>query len=519
LIAEEPMTSPGDRAVLARPGGAAAEAAAGRPGFDPGPAWMRLLPPLATLAVMLWGITWPSYWRDEAATLSAVQRPFGNLVRLLGNVDSVHGAYYLTMWPLAQLFGTGELVMRLPSAIAMAGAAAAVAALGRRLVSPRAGLAAGLTFAVLPQISFYGQDARPYALTTALAAAASYLLVRVLDGSAHRRRWLAGYAACIAVLGIVDIFGLLLVVAHAVTVVLRWWRGTDREAARAVTAGWLAAVILACLAASPVIVLGYVQRTQNSWLTSPGLGGLTGLHELIGPWLMTAAAGAVVGCGLLLPALAGGRARLRQRWPPPLPSLCVPWLLVPPGILLAVSAFSPFYTFRYIVFCAPAGALLVGAALAALSQALPGRRKLAGWIVGVAAFAAIAVLGLGGQLGARAPGGHGDDIREVDEIIAATMHPGDAVLYATQVNLVAYRYGLSQLRDIAQAQTPVQSATLVGTDLPAAVVRQRIALAPRLWVVGLHHPQNLALVKGLGLEKVRSWQIGDIWMVLYAHQR
>jgi hypothetical protein len=36
--------------------------------------WVLAVPPAVTLAVMLWGITAPSYWRDESATLSATSR-------------------------------------------------------------------------------------------------------------------------------------------------------------------------------------------------------------------------------------------------------------------------------------------------------------------------------------------------------------------------------------------------------------------------------------------------------------
>jgi len=132
----------GTRAALAQAARAGAKRGeAGQAGFDPGPAWMRVLPPVVTFVIMLWGITGASYWRDEAATMSAVQRSFGNLLQTLGNIDAVHGAYYILVWPLVRIGGTGELVTRLPSAVAVAGAAAAVAALGRRLVSPRAGLA------------------------------------------------------------------------------------------------------------------------------------------------------------------------------------------------------------------------------------------------------------------------------------------------------------------------------------------------------------------------------------------
>src|ERR1700691_3078317 len=105
--------------------------------------------------------------------------------------------------------GFGGMETPPPSAAAMPCAAAVVVAIGRRLISPWAGLASGLVFAILPEVSLYGQDARPYAIVVALAALASYLLVRVMDAGADaRHRWLIGYALSIAALGIVDIFGL-----------------------------------------------------------------------------------------------------------------------------------------------------------------------------------------------------------------------------------------------------------------------------------------------------------------------
>src|SRR5262249_38313384 len=68
-------------------------------------------------------------------------------------------------------------------------------------------------------VSWFAQDARSYAFVTALAVAASYLLLQVLD-SGGQRRWLAAYAAGLVVLGLFNIFSLLLVPAHAVTVAL-----------------------------------------------------------------------------------------------------------------------------------------------------------------------------------------------------------------------------------------------------------------------------------------------------------
>jgi mannosyltransferase len=532
------VTSPSTQPVVS--GGQAARAGskrgpkrgeARRAGFEAGPRWMMALPPAVTFVIMLWDITGASYWRDEAATMSAAQRPLGNLLQTLGNIDAVHGAYYLLIWVVVRLGGPGELVTRFPSALAMAGAAAAVAALGRRLISPRAGLASGLVFAVLPEVSLYGQDARPYAIVVALAALASYLLVRAMQADVGaRHRWLTGYALCLAALGIVDIFGLLLIPAHAVTVALRYLRADDtpgtagggeaagtggaagageagtRQAARSLALGWLAAAVAGTVLASPVLALGFVQRGTLSWLTPPGLGAVTGLHQLVGPALMADVVVLVAAAGIVVSALAG-RDRLRASWPGSLLALCLPWLILPPAILLIGSLITPLYTLRYVLLCMPAIALLAGAGLAAL-----------GWVAGTAALVVIALLGVPAQLQARGPDGHGDNVRQADRIVARNMRPGDAVLEFKAENFAqAYPYGIRQLIPVAQAKTPVQSATLVGTFLPDPVVRQRLTRISRVWVVEYGHRTPLVILSGLHFRLVHAWRTSDIWLFLYAH--
>jgi len=182
---------------------------------------------------------------------------------------------------------------------------------------------------------------------------------------------------------------------------------------------------------------------------------------------------------------------------------------------------------RYILYCLPAVALLAGAGLAALGQAVGtglGRAPEAGlaalgWATGAAALAVIAVLGFGVQVSERGPAGHNDNIRRGDQIVAANMRRGDAVLYETFDNLwAAYPYGLARLADIAQYQTPAQSATLAGTVLPPAVVRQRIASTSRLWVVELRHRSQVPLLQGLDLRLIGTWHTAGLWLFLYAHR-
>ena len=548
------MTPRNTPPVLARSAGAGAEGAwaGGEPPYDGGPRWMRLVPPLVMLGLALSGITGPSYWRDEGATLAAVQRPFAQLVRMMGHVDGVHGVYYMIIWPLVRAAGTGEFVTRLPSALAMTVAAGLVAAIGRRLVSPPAGLAAGLVFAVLPQISLYGQDARSYAMVTAFGAAGSYLLLRAIGAPGRRRGWLAGYAACMAAMAALNIFGILLLAAHAVTVALTCLRQDDgrirpsmaglrggqggkggeggeaREggAARSLAPGWLAAAAAAVFLASPVLLLGFEQRGTASWIKAPGPRTVTTLWQLVGPPHMVIAICVLAGCGLAASALTG-RAALRACWPAMLPAVAVPWLLLPPGLLIGISFALPLYVPRYVLYCLPAVALLAGAGLAALGQAAGtglGRAPEAGlaplgWATGAAALAVIALLGVGVQVSERGPAGHNDNIRRGDQIVAANMRPGDAVLYETYDNLwAAYPYGLARLADIAQYQTPAESGTLAGTVLPAAVVRQRISGTSRLWVVELRHSSQVPLLQGLGLRLVSRWHTAGLWLLLYARK-
>lgn len=508
------------------------------------------IPPLVTLAVMLWGISGSSYWRDEAATLSAVHRPLPDLFRLLGFVDGVHGTYYTIVWLTVRLFGYGELAVRLPSALAMAAAAAAVAVLGRRLISPWAGLAAGLLFAVLPTVSWYGQDARSPALVTALAAGATYLFVRVLDATGReRRRWLAGYALGLALLGLANVFGLLLIAAHAATLAARWRRdgGSASAAWRALAIRWLAAVAAALVLISPLLALAWKEHWQIGWTPKPGLNTLRTLLGLVGsPALVIVAvlvllAGVAASFGFGLDALTGtarpagarttggtdrpssadrpaGRDAAR-RWSRELTELCLPWLVLPPVILLAVSLVKPVYEFRYVVFCLPAVALLLGAALVALGRA-----------GAVAGLAAIVVIGLPAQLTVRGPAGHGDNSRALEHVVAANEHPGDVVYYLDDgagTFAYAYSYGLNRLPVVAQKQTPIQASTLTGRLLRGDQVRAKLAHVPRLWVVGLNRlSQQKAgrmaalnyLIEGQSFRLERTWQFSGLWLELYVHQ-
>jgi mannosyltransferase len=461
----------------------------------------RSVPPILTLLVVTWRITGPSYWRDEAATVSAVHRPLPALIRMLAHVDAVHGAYYLIMWPVAKVAGTGEIAMRLPSAVSMAATAAVITVIGARLMSERAGLAAGIVWAVLPVTSWYGQDARSYAMATTLACVATYLLLRLLDDPDHGR--IAGYALAAAILGWISLFALLILPAHGLTT----WLVTRRSGARlAIRKGWLAASAAATLANIPLMVFAWRQRADIEWI--PALDG----HEAstIAAWSGSAPVSQVSAliliAGIAFTA-AGGWLALRRAFPGELVALCLPWALAPVALLASASLVMPVFQFRYVLFAVPAAALLMGAAIARLGR-----------VAGALAAILLALVAIPCQIGDRGPAGHYDNIRYLDQVISAQAQPGDAVVYSWQgwrQAAAAYPYGLAQLDDIALAQTPVAAGNLLGTDLPTPLIARNLAGVRRVWLLQATFSPPESLLDEHGFRLVKSWWITSVWLRLY----
>jgi mannosyltransferase len=521
-----------------------------------------LLPGLAELLVGGYRIGGPSLWRDEGYTREVVQRSVSGIIALLGHQDAVHGLYYLLMHPIATVLGTSPTVLRIPSLAAACLAASLTAALGRRLASdaglPAAsatGLLAGLLLVAIPLTTWYAQDARPYAMATLCAVAATYLLVR---GRAGRSRWWwAGYGAIIVVLALLDLLALPLVAAHGLSLlVMRGrprgtatctgtstgtgtqvdarpgsqpaaWRASPAVSQPAAMRRWLVATAAAIVVLSPLIVLGQRQAGQIGWITRPGMAavdrlisGFAGSEDLIP--LVTALA--------LFGAVADVSRRSRLARAPAV--VTVPWLVIPPVLLLAVSQVHPLYVERYVVFCLPAAALLTAGGLTWLARLaalmLPGSRWRALTVLPSALLVAlIAAILVEPQQAIRLTPARTDNLRAVAAVVAAHERPGDAILYLpwnARVVGLTYPGPFRGLRDISLGTSATASATLTGLPAPEPDLASRLAHVPRLWTVRwtsqrqLSHPQPFpeqsALVSRMHL--IRTWRIKSVTLSLYA---
>jgi len=485
----------------------------------------------------------------------------------------VHGAYYLLMHVVAAVLGTSATALRFPSLCAMVIAAGFVAATGRRAaavaLAPAAqdtangaanaerngrgldvpaltGLFSGLLFATAPYMTYYAQMARSYAIETMFAVIASYLLLRAWpDG---RWRWWLGYAAAVALTGLFNIFGLLIVAAHGVTLLLTDARGQTASGRRVgrIPLRWLAACGAAVIVLGPLLGLASRQQVQIAWLNRPTLNAmerlltnLAGSRPLIAPFALLALGGLLA-------------AWLADHWRPLNPAaIALPWLVVPPFVLIAVSFVKPVYYVRYIEFCLPALAILAGAGLTALvrlAAITPLRRSRLGrwrlgplglgglglaWLPAVLAVAVLAALLAGPQQAIRKTAARPDNLRLASAIVAADEQPGDVVFYlpaTMRVLATGYPAPFARLRDIARNKSAIASGTLTGTEITSpALLKSRFTAssAERVWVVTgastYKFPkastpmgkEKLALLAGAGMRILHRWQAGEVMLTLY----
>ena len=119
-----------------------------------------------------------SFWRDEALTAYEARLPFGAMVHVVTHIETTPPLYFGLIWIWGHLFGTTEIALRLPSAIAGVALVPVSYLCARELVSRRAGVLAAAFVAVNPFLIWYSQEARAYMLLTLLCGASLLWFIR-----------------------------------------------------------------------------------------------------------------------------------------------------------------------------------------------------------------------------------------------------------------------------------------------------------------------------------------------------
>jgi len=304
--------------------------------------------------------------------------------------------------------------------------------------------------------------------------------------------------------------------------------GPPASAARDTRAGsgaewWAMAVITAAAVLIPIVIGAYAERGATAWLGQPGwpqagflVTSLAGSAVLIVP---IAALGAIA----VAAAAAGCSCSLTKA------DVALPWLVLPPAILLAVSQIHPLYDRRYVVFCLPAVALLASDGLGWLARFTarytarlasgPAMAAVA-WLPSLIVVVFIAAASVAPQQAVRTPWSRADYLRRVSKIVGRYARAGDAVLYVlanSRIVSQGYPGPFRRLRDIALAESPAASDTLNGTEVDAAVLRGRFASVRRVWVISDNGRRLPAVQDALDIEKVAL--VGKMRMIGSWHTR
>ncbi len=429
-------------------------------------------------AVSLGGAGRPSFWYDEAATISAsYSRSLGQLWRMLGNVDAVHGLYYLLMHGWFQIFPPTEFWSRAPSGLAVGGAAAGVVVLGKQFSSRTVAVTSGVLCAVLPRTTWAGIEARPYAVSMMVAVWLTVLLV-----VAARREslwfWLS-YGIALALSILLDMYLVLVLMAHVVFM-------CTFHRSRTVLAPFAITSVLTVCALAPFVleVVGQVQQVK--WIAPIGYRTIEDVtvqqyFERSPPFAILSAL--VVAAAIVLWRCTSAKLDETGRQ---LLTLAVAWLVIPTALIVVWSALvHPIYTPRYLCFTAPAMALVLGVCIGALAV----KPWVATALVSLFAIAA-APNYIWAQRNPYAK--YGMDYSQVADLITAKAAPGDCLLVNDTVTFMpapmrplmaarpaAYR----KLIDLTLWQRATDRNDVFDTNLIPEVVAKPLSQCRVVWII------------------------------------
>ena len=355
-------------------------------------------------ALLLVAGSWVPAWSgDEAATVMVARRPLDQVLQTVES-DPALLPYYLlaNVWALPS---TSEWWLRLPSVLAMATAVGATSLLATRMGGRWLGLLAAATMLVLPAVSRYGQDARPYAFSVLLVVALTLRWYGGL-GSWSRR---AVFVGLVAVLGLLQPYALLILPVLVLTSLLAPSGDRRREVV----------VTTLCAAAGVVLVVPHLLVVADRAVGQPDPAPVTAANmaeELLRlPVGMLSPPLTVPAAAVTLALLAVGVILWWRRGERRQAVLLATWVALPPLVLcgLQLLGWGPGLVARYWTFCLPA--IAIGAAVTV--KALWSRSRTAA----IATCLLVVVLTLPSHLALRAVDGHlGQGWRDLPRVLA---HP------------------------------------------------------------------------------------------------
>lgn len=433
-----------------------------------------------------------SLWYDELATWQRAVVPLADMFADLFAVRNHTPLYFLAMRPWAAI-GESEFILRYFSVLWGVLGVALIYRLGNLVGGRRTGLIATFLLAISPFHIWYSQEARMYAMLTALAIVASWCLLLLLRKE-RRALWLV-YAISLTLAMYTHFLAVFLPVAHYAFLSIHYQRlkGFFRR--------WLvyaaAAGLISAIWWGAIMLTGGFREAPISWIPPAGFSEpfFSILSLTIGPSIDRSQAAPYLVLGLVLALLAYGLVRFGRRLPPSASGgrirqamdyrLLLLWFAIPILLIYLISLDLPIpqkrslYVDRYLMMTLPGLLLATAWSLVALTE-----RSAVRWIRPAALLLVALVSGVTLFNFYVDPSYGREDWRSALAEMRQAIQEGDVILGRPDYVLPLEYYGLDQSMYAELPAAVRDEALLEAFDVEMA---RRVALAApdsgRAWLI------------------------------------
>jgi mannosyltransferase len=317
-----------------------------------------------------------SLWNDELESWRQSSYPTLTQVLEQGSIPDTHPPLFqVILYYVERGLGSGEVMLRLPSAVAGTLTILAMFFLGEAAFGNREGLIGAFLTAVLWVPVSYSQEARNYAILLLFSTLAGYFWIRILqkilEGESIGIRLGLGYGISALLTCYTHYFGVLLIILQGVAALIYAFHQRNQ---RRQTIALYALVLLGYMPWLPYLVLQLGHAERIAWMRLPGLTFFPAFISFLFNRINALGLLVIAAYGFLLGSVLwrSGQGPLSQKIRRLMGEMEIPlayWLLVPVGIAYIVSlVFSPVYTQRNLMIALPPAYLLLARAITRLTR-------------------------------------------------------------------------------------------------------------------------------------------------------
>lgn len=326
--------------------------------------WFLRAGALLAFAAVIWRIWWrpvhSSLWLDECVTYWMVKDGWSEMLHRSAEFSGGNPFYYIIVQKFVDLLGPSELSLRLPSLLAMLGAAGFVFRIARRWMDVDTALYAIVFFAGNNIVQFEARNARTYALGLFFFASSTFFLIRLLEEGRKRDALLYGVlASCVFHTHFVLALSYLIHAGIAVESLVRHRRLPWAKLG-------LAGLALAAALAPSVPYFLALNARKSSLVVAP--------DPFVEEWVKVSLP-MVTTFGSVLILLVWAVLSRRRDPSAPAPdrlrmALLATWAVLPPLLIFSISKLTPTKLLipRYFCYFIPGYAILVAIGLRQLSR-------------------------------------------------------------------------------------------------------------------------------------------------------